>query len=567
MTPIHQNKGLQKKIEKKLTNAMACLQKGEVKQASKECHAILKLVPEQCDALHFLALAEKQKTNYPLAIKYFERAIASNPGQAGYYYNMAVVLQEMGLNEQAKTAYFKTLDMQPSKAEAFDNLGVLYQQSGDYELAANAHLKALEISPQLDSAYNNLGEVFRKMGQIDNALSSYQKALELRPNQASTLCNLGNVYKEQGEMTLAMECLLKAVEQDPSFLHDSHNIDNQQDNRHIHKPDFTKSQYSEAHWNLALALLLQDRYQEGWPEYEWGFAQGERTVQNYPYPAWDGEDLNDKTLLILAEQGIGDEIMFASCITDVINKAKNCIIECDARLAPIFKRSFPDASILPRDKSKESNDLDGYPEVDCQIPMGSLPRHFRKKLADFPRQQAYLRADGSLLQQWRDRLAALGDGVKIGISWRGGNKPETQLKRSTRLEQWQEMFAIEGVHFINLQYGDCAEELRDITDKLGVTIHDWDDVDPLKDMDGFLAQVAALDLVITIDNSTAHVAGALGTPVWTLLPYIPDWRWRLDSQDTPWYASMTLLRQTRLRDWESVFILAEKSLKKYLCDL
>ncbi len=148
------------------------------------------------------------------------------------------------------------------------------------------------------------------------------------------------------------------------------------------------------------------------------------------------------------------------------------------------------------------------------------------------------------------RYQNLGEGLKIGISWRGGSKPSVKLARSTVLGQWTKLFSIPGVHFINLQYGDCSGELKEAKEKLGVIIHDWEDADPLKDLDGFAAQVAALDLVISVDNSTVHMAGAVGIPVWTLLPYVCDWRWMREFEDTPWYKTVRLFRQRKHGDWE-----------------
>jgi hypothetical protein len=274
--------------------------------------------------------------------------------------------------------------------------------------------------------------------------------------------------------------------------------------------------------------------------------------RNFSQPLWDGSSLKGKTLFVQAEQGIGDEIMFASCLEEVINQADLCIVECDERLVPLFARSFLKAMVIKHISSKDTYPTD-LPPVDMRISIGSLPSFLRPNLSSFPQKKSYLISDVHKVEYWRNRIAELGKGLKIGISWRGGITPLVIRRRSIVLEQWSKLFSIPGIHFINLQYGDCKDELAEAKEKLGITIHDWEDADPLKDLDGFAAQISALDMVISVDNSTVHMAGALGVPVWVLLPFVCDWRWMRKIDDTPWYTTVRLFRQTSLGDWDGVF--------------
>jgi len=242
--------------------------------------------------------------------------------------------------------------------------------------------------------------------------------------------------------------------------------------------------------------------------------------------------------------------MFASCFQEVVEQAEVCTIECDKRLTPIFSRSFPGAVFIEREKKPDAHSSH-IPHTDVVIPIGSLPGIFRPDFDAFP-QKSYLIPDPEKVRTWLDRLKTLGEGLSIGISWRGGAKQEVIRKRSILLEQWDKLFSLSGVHFINLQYGDCAHELKEAKEKLGVTIYDWEDADPLKDLDNFAAEIAALDLIVSVDNSTVHMAGALGKPVWVLLPYVPEWRWMLNREDSIWYPSMRLFRQPSHGVWESV---------------
>ncbi len=362
---------------------------------------------------------------------------------------------------------------------------------------------------------------------IDEAIARYQKALQLNPGLADAYNNLGVSLMEKGQVIEAMACYRKALKVDAHF--------------------------ANAHFNLSLALLLEGRFKEGWDEYEWRWLTEEYVKQKkeLPLPMWDGSPLHDKSILVFAEQGVGDEIMFASCLPEIVAEAKQCIVETDKRLIPLFMRSFPGAKFLERSQTI------GYsPEVsstDLKIAMGSLPKFLRPTLASFPKRKAFLIPDVSLVVVWRDRYKKLGDGLKLGISWRGGSTRATRRTRSTILKQWAGLFSLQQVHFINLQYGECKDELKEAKESLGVIIHDWDDVDPLKNLDFFAAQIAALDLIISVDNATVHMAGALGIPVWTLLPFTCDWRWMQDFAGTPWYPTMRLFRQDTYGEWDGVF--------------
>jgi hypothetical protein len=250
-------------------------------------------------------------------------------------------------------------------------------------------------------------------------------------------------------------------------------------------------------------------------------------------------------------------------LPDVIEQGISCLIECDERLIPLFERSFPKFSAIKRITVDED-----YPDEilqsDIKIPIGSLPSLFRKDINSFPDRKSYLIPDNKEVVKWSGRFAELGKGLKIGISWRGGTTPNIIHRRSVTLDKWAELFSLSGIHFINLQYGDCKEELSKAKEKLGISIHDWADSDPLIDLEDFAAQIAALDLVVSVDNSTIHMAGALGVPVWVLLPFICEWRWLLNREDTLWYPTMRLFRQPSPGEWGSVITKARDELLKLL---
>jgi hypothetical protein len=306
---------------------------------------------------------------------------------------------------------------------------------------------------------------------------------------------------------------------------------------------------------MSFIMLKQGNFSEGWKSYEWRWKTKEKNLRPYdiPLPEWDGSPLAGKTIFVYGEQGIGDEIMFASCLPDLIARAGLCIVVCEKRLVPIFARSFQGCKVIEHFEPR-----DVYPSVlppaDCKAAIGSLPGFLRPDLPAFAKRKAYLVADPGRVELWHERYSMLGkDSLKVGISWQGGGRPYDRLSRSTVLEQWAGLFPLKGVDYINLQYGDCKEALARAKETLGVTIHDWADADPLTDLENFAAQIAALDLVISVDNSTVHMAGALGVPVCALLPFAGDWRWMLRREDTPWYPSMRLFRQTVPEKWDDIF--------------
>jgi hypothetical protein len=232
-------------------------------------------------------------------------------------------------------------------------------------------------------------------------------------------------------------------------------------------------------------------------------------------PAWNGQPLEGKTLHVWGEQGVGDQVLYAGVIDEARARAGRCVLECEPRLVPLFERSFAGVEVVPQ--TTPAQQRISAPDIGAQIAVGSLSRFFRTDLASFPRHRGYLRADPTRVALLRERYRRLGSGRVVGLSWRSTRK-DLGLWKSAPLAGWAPILAVPGVAFINLQYGDCTAELVDVEQHIGTAIHCDGEVDPLKDLDAFAAQISALDLVITTSNTTAHFAGALGVPVWTLLP-------------------------------------------------
>jgi hypothetical protein len=321
--------------------------------------------------------------------------------------------------------------------------------------------------------------------------------------------------------------------------------------------------YPMAHTNRAFALIQLGRLAEGWREYEWRWRcpGAGRYRDHLRAPVWDGLTLAGRTILIHGEQGLGDEIMFATCYPDVIQQAARTIITCEPRLERLFRRSFPAATVIVVVRGMEHTwQIPPRMGVDFHIAAGSLPLHLRPYESSFPRHNALLQPDPAPAARWRERFAALGPGLKIGISWCAGDKPKERRLRSTKLEQWRPLLETPGCHFINLQHGDRAAEIDAVRRTSGVTVHQWRDADNRNDIDGLAARIAALDMVLSVGNANVHLAGALGVPAWSLLPSHGGWRWLAGRSDTLWYASVRLFRQAAAGNWEELFMRVRQEL-------
>ncbi|MBI2292882.1 MAG: hypothetical protein HYU73_21695, partial [Betaproteobacteria bacterium] len=272
-------------------------------------------------------------------------------------------------------------------------------------------------------------------------------------------------------------------------------------------------------------------------------------ARHFPFIPWAGGALGGRDILIYGEQGLGDEVMFASCVPDVMRQARGVVIECDARLASLFQRSFPAAHVhgAPRDASRVW--LNAFPELSVQVACGSLPRFLRRSAADFPPHRGYLVADRARVADWKSRLAGNGGALNVGLSWRGGTRKTREELRSLTFAQCLPWLTAHNCRFVCLQRGDCAEEVA-AAKRLGVGLDWWPEA--LQDTDELAALIAALDLVISVPNTNVHLAGALGQRCWIPLSHAPEWRYAWRGETMPWYPSARLFRQARSSDWVPV---------------
>ena len=485
----------------------------------------LKLDPGSSATRLELANALQAEGSPEDAIPMYENILKFNPDSTTVLVNLASAYTATGRFDEAISSCRKLLKLQPNSTQTMFMLGNACRAAGEVSEAETAFRKALQIDPNLSGVLNNLGLTLYDQELYIDAASCFKRSLEIEPRQSDAYINLAKCHQDLRETAAAKEVLEAAL------------------NFHPKKP--------EIHWDLSLVLLKLGQFDEGWKEYEWRLESSDQTKRNMPLPAWKGEDISNKTILVTAEQGIGDEIMFSSCFPELATLARRVVIDCEERLAPLFSRSFPEYDIHPGKQSDDITQTGLLSGIDVHIPAGSIPQHLRKHPHDFPAHNGYLSANPGDIEKWTARYSELGQNINIGISWKGGHISKMQ-QRSTSIEDWLPLLKIPGINFINLQYGNTQTDIDIARDISGTTIHHWDDSDPLKNMDDFAAQISALDLVISVDNSTVHLAGALGVKTWELQPFNPDWRWLEHAEYSYWYPDVRQFHPLSPGEWSSL---------------
>ena len=555
-----------------LQQALDCHREGDLTQAQIHYENLLKKEPCHADGLHLLGVLKHQLGDLGVAEKLIRRALMEKPKSAVYYHNLGNVLKDNHQLAQAIKLYEKSLQLNPTHTEIYNDLAVALKDQGKYTRAIGCIKKLLKLQPQHAIAYNNLANIYKAQDQIENAISAYQQAIKLQVQYVDAYCNLGNLQLDCLQYEQAITTFKQGLLQQPQHMgcHLSlavayENMGQWQRamecyNAALQIHDNTALRVNRAY----LALALAD-FHMGWADYELRFAPIQGNNQHWSRTPvsnnsigktrWQGQCLDNACLYVYSEQGIGDEIMFAQTFPTLAQQAKRLIIACDPRLIAMFSRSFPTIRFVDQQTYDHSND-----NIDYEIPMGSICQQMYQQLEDFPQPQQYLHSDKALQALWQQHLAALGEGRKIGISWRGGLDKHARIRRSTQLEQWLPLLRTTHCHFINLQYGDYQASLQNIENTHGIHIHHWDAIDPLKEIENFSALISQLDLIISIDNSTVHFAGSLGIPTWVLLPLYADWRWLTQGESSYWYASLKLLRQKSPHQWEDIFKQAQLAL-------
>lgn len=457
-------------------------QAGRLPEAEEIYRQVLQQQPNQVDALQLLGVIVHQSGQLEEAIAYYRQALARNPALSQVHSNLGIALRQKGLLEEAILHYQQAVTLQPNSAEFHYNLGIALSDQGELEEATQSYHRATALKPNYAAAHNNLGYVLHQLGQQQEAIACYNKAVEL-------------------------------------------------------KPDF-----AEAHRNRAEALLLVGDFSRGFVEYEWRWQLYEpQQLPAFQTPLWDGSHLAGKTILLYAEQGLGDTIQFIRYAPLVQEHGGRVIAVCLPSLVRLLKTVPGIHQVVALDKDVDEK----VPEFDVKAPLMSLPRILRTTLETIPAQIPYLAPPASHNLKLD---APTGTRLKVGIVWAGNPDNRHNIRRTFGLKPFIPLLKTPGVAFYSLQVGSRSQDLAELPTDIQVQ----DLSGQLTDFADTAGVVTQLDLIITIDTSVAHLAGALGKPTWVLLPFVPDWRWMLRREDSPWYPTMRLFRQESLGDWSGV---------------
>ena len=487
---------------------------GRLDEAVTAYRRALTSTPRSAAVYSDLAAALLAMGNIAESIQSSRTALALDPKFANAHYNLGLALRELGWKAEAEISFRKALAVDPDRPDVLFNLGLTLHEMDDLDGAADFYRRALVLAPGLTDALCNLGNAARAQGRWEQAIGCYRQALAQSPEQAEVHMNLGVALQETGGLAEALPCYERALSIAPDD--------------------------PETHRNRALALLQSGRLSEGWAENEWRWRT--RAFQSLTLPSaaplWEGEPIEGKTVLIYAEQGLGDTLHFARYAPMVAAGGANVVLHCQEALA----------SLLGRVEGVGSTVAAGVdvPRHDIRVPLLSLPRIFDTTTQSIPGRVPYVAASPSKARVWQAKLAKY-PGLKVGLVWAGDPRHRNDRNRSMPAAALSPLLAIEGVRFFSLQLGERRQEVTYFPADTAVDLSS--DIASFEDTAAIMAN---LDLVVTVDTAACHLAGALGRPVWVLLSVAHDWRWFEAREDSPWYPTMRLFRQARAGDWADV---------------
>jgi tetratricopeptide (TPR) repeat protein len=474
--------------------------------------------------------ALKYSGQYAAAAVQFSRTLALKPNDPAATAELGEVKLALGEYTDAIAVLRRAAALSPASAQIANNLGCALKEAHLYSEAETVLSHAISLMPQLTDAWLNRGGVKQMQDRVDEAIKDYQKALTLGGKNGSVLFNMANAYDLKGDHEKAIKLYGRAIAAQPDF--------------------------ADAKLNKALLHLALGQYREGWADYEGRWACPDFAGRRRPFtqPQWNGRrDLAGK-LLVWGEQGMGDELLYGTMVPDLIAAGMDIVWEMDPRLIPLVQRSWPSIWAVPRQFPQDA--LTASPDVKAQSAGASLGQYLRRDRAAFPKsRRAYLQADKDRAAARRAQLmagAAPGERL-VGISWISKNTTIGEHK-TLSLAAWEPVLRTPGIRFVDVQYGDTAAERAAVSSATGVEIHHVPDLDLYNDIDGLAALIAACDLVITVSNTTTHLAAALGVPTWVLVPAHGGklWYWGQRAKRTPWYPTVSIFRQQVQGQWQSV---------------
>ena len=505
----------------------------------------VRLKPDYAEAHYNRAVTLQELKRWEEALESYERAIHLKSDYADAYSNRGNVLKEINRFGEALTSYDTAIALNPDHAESHGNRGGVLHLLKRWDEALQSHDHAIRLRPEYAGAHFNRGVTLQELGRWDEALASYERAIRLNPEYAEAHGNRGNTLKELGRFDEALASYDRAVELKPDFAQAYSNRGNtlkalKRLNEALASHDRAlriEPDYAEGHWNRCLCHLLMGDFTHGWEGYEWRWRleQRQKWKRDFKQPFWLGkESLSGRTILLHGEQGLGDTLQFCRYARLVNELGARVILEVQQSLVSLLARLDGVTHVVARGSA--------LPEFDCHCPLLSLPLAFKTRLDTIPAEHNYISADDEKVSEWR---AKLGERIKprIGLVWSSSTPSDKSIALADIARALPDGF----------QYVSLQKEVRDVDAGVLAScpgmLHF---AEQLNDFADTAALCALMDVVVSVDTSVAHLAGAMGKPLWILVTYVPDWRWLLDRNDSPWYPSARLFRQERTGDWAGV---------------
>jgi tetratricopeptide (TPR) repeat protein len=529
---------------------IALSNKGLLDQAITAYRRALQLKPNYAEAHNNLGNVLSSAGALDEAVAAYGHALRLRPGYAEAHYNMGNALRDKGLLDDAIAAYHHALQLKPDLAEIHNNLGNALRDKRRFDEAIVAFRHALRLKPDYAEAHHSLGHALREKGLFDDAITAYRETLRLKPDNAEAHNSLGVALVHNGLLDEATAAYRQALRLNCDYAEAQNNLGVALVQKGL--PDEAiaayrqalriRPDYADAHYNLSLAHLLKGDFLQGWPEYEWRWRW-----KNFPSPRrefveplWNGKDLNGQTILLHAEQGMGDTIQFVRYVPMVANRGGKVALECQPELLRLLQGLPGVEQLIPVKQP--------LPHFDVHCPLLTLPLAFDTRRESIPAGAPYLKVDVQLKEFWAEKLGPADGRLRVGLVWSGNPEFKFDRTRSITQSQLAPLGAVQGVAFHRLQKGRAAERVSPATGGMQLI-----DLGPhLRDFADTAAVISLMDLVISTDTAAAHLAGALAAPIWVMLQFMPDWRWQLERDDCPWYPTMRLFRQKSLGNWDEV---------------
>jgi tetratricopeptide (TPR) repeat protein len=529
---------------------IALQRQDKIQESIEVLQTAIDIAPRSPEILVNLGNTYKESGQQSQAVRLYRRALGLAPGHLMANVNLANTLADSGELDLAEQHARKAIEVDGQAIEALGALANVAEHRRDFAQAIAILEAATKLHPDSPDLLVKLGCTFILAKHFDSAIDVLQRALRYRPGFAEAMNNLGHALFELGRLEEAEQVLLDVVNNRPNMKEAFINLANVYVNQRRHLDALASfgrvfeldPDNASAHFVCGMVYLVEGDFEKGWREYAWRWEMDKyrQMVSGYSVAVWGGEGLNGRTLFVHAEQGIGDTLQFVRYLPLIDKNAGKVIFEVQAPLKRLLTCLDGVDEVLAQGAA--------IPSMDLRVPLLNLPAVMKTGLGSIPAGIPYLKADRSMVATWHDRLDHLGRDLKVGIAWAGNPEHANDFNRSMLLTALAPLGEIGGICWISLQKGMGRDQM--IENPQVLPLIDW--TEELTDFADTAALIENLDLVLAVDTSVVHLAGALGKRVWTMIPYAPDWRWLLDRLDTPWYPTMRLFRQQSRGDWSSV---------------